>query len=274
MTLTTSAAARRRGTLAASLFACCVHSAASAGEFALGISPPRLELELKDGASTRQVLEITNASTQASALRVQTADWTMGPDNAPVFFEALQPGSCRPWVALERRELTVSAGRPYRFRFEITPPAGTTPGECRFALLFEGQEQVTTGPAAVPFNARLGVIVYVALGGATPTLSVVGSDVQSVNGRQTPVLRVTNSGMAHGRLTGFLSGTDAAGQSLEFSPDTLPILPGETRVIALHPSRPGDPDNNAVPVRFPVTVSGKLEWGTDQAQTIAQRFAP
>lgn len=274
MTLPSSAAARRRSTLAAGLLACCMLCAASAGEFALGISPPRFELELKDGASTRQVLEITNASAQAGTLSVQTADWVMGPDNAPVFFDALQPGSCRPWVALERRELTVSAGRPYRFRFEISPPAGTPPGECRFALMFEGQEQVTTGPAAVPFNARLGVIVYVALGGATPMLSVVGSDVQSVNGRQTPVLRVANSGTAHGRLAGFLSGTDAAGQSLEFSPDTLPILPGETRAIALHPSRPGDPDNIAVPVRFPVTVSGKLEWGAGQAQTIAQRFAP
>jgi hypothetical protein len=274
MTLTSTAAARRRRTLAAGLFAACLLSTASAGEFALGISPPRLELELKDGANTRQVLEITNASAQASVLSIQTADWAMGPDNAPVFFDALQAGSCRPWVALERRELTVSAGRPYRFRFEIAPPAGTPPGECRFALLFEGQEQVTTGPTAVPFNARLGVMVYVAVGGATPMLSIAGSDVQNVNGRQTPVLRVTNKGMAHGRLAGFLSGTDAAGQSLEFSPDSLPILPGETRVIPLHPSRPGDPDNNAVAIRFPVTVSGKLEWGAGQAQTIAQRFAP
>ncbi len=44
---------------------------------------------------------------------------------------------------------------------------------------------------------------------------------------------VRNSGTAHGRLTGFLSGTDAAGNKLEFTPSTLPILPGETRGIPL-----------------------------------------
>ena len=117
------------------------------------------------------------------------------------------------------------------------------------------------------------MIVYVALGGAAPTLRLVDSGVQSVKVKPPPVLQVRNSGAAHGRLAGFLSGTDAAGTRLEFTPASMPILAGETRAIALNATRPGDPDT-AVQVRFPVTISGKLEWGKDQTQSIEQRFAP
>ncbi|MHB1249029.1 MAG: COG1470 family protein, partial [Polaromonas sp.] len=231
---------------------------ALAAEFAVSASPPRFELTLKPGERSRQVLEITNASAQATTLGIKTADWTLGADNSVAFHEELQPGSCRPWVALERRELSVSSGRPYRFRFEIAPPADAKPGECRFAIMLEGQEQVghAAGGLDFPFSARLGVVVYVALGGAAPELSVVGSGVQNVNGKPTPVLQVRNSGAAHGRLAGFLSGTDAANTELEFAPASMPILPGETRGIALTATRPGDPDTQ-VQVQFPVTISGK-----------------
>ena len=264
----------RRGA-AAVLLAAGMAPLALAADFAISISPPRLELQMKPGERTRQVLEISNSSAEPNSLTVKTADWSLGADDSVIFYEELQPGSCRPQVVLERRELAVASGRPYRFRFEVEAPAAVQPGECRFAIMFEGQEQVspTQGGLAIPFSARMGVIVYVALGGAEPNLSLVGSGVQNVNGKPTPVLQVRNSGAAHGRLAGFLSGTDAAGTRLEFAPASTPILAGETRAIALNATRPGDADT-AVQVRFPVTISGKLEWGKDRTQSIEQRFAP
>ena len=248
---------------------------ALAGEFALAVTPPRFELQVKPGERTRQILEITNASPDANTLSVKTADWTLGADDSVAFFEELQPGSCRPWVLLERREITVTNGRAYRFRFEIDVPADAKPGECRFAIMLEGQEQVSRaqGGPAIPFSGRLGVVVYLALGDAAPSLSVIGSGVQAVNGKATPVIKVRNSGTAHGRLGGFLSGTDASGKTLEFTPGSLPILPGETRAVALNATRPGDPEV-AVQVQFPVTITGKLEWGNGQSQAVEQRFAP
>jgi hypothetical protein len=248
---------------------------ANAAEFALAVSPPRFELELKPGEKSRQVLEITNASPEATPLSAKTADWSLAPDSSVTFHDDLQPGSCRPWVAIERRELTVSAGRPYRFRFEINAPADAPAGECRFAIMLEGQEQLSRaqGGPAIPFSARLGVVVYVAMGGAAPALSVTGTAVQAINGKPTPVLLVRNSGTAHGRMGGFLSGSDASGKAFEFSPSSLPILPGETRAIALNATRPGDQDTE-VQVQFPVTVRGKLEWGKGQTQNLDQRFAP
>jgi hypothetical protein len=249
--------------------------AVSASEFALAVSPPRFEIDVKPGERSRQVIEITNASPAPSKFSVKTADWSMGMDNAPTFTDELQTGSCRQWVAIERRELTLAGGRPYRFRFEVNVPADAKPGECRFAVMLEGEEQVTrleAGPP-IPFSARLGVVVYVVIGGAVPELTVTSASVQTVNGKPTPVLQVRNTGTAHGRLSGFLTGTDASGISLEFSPANTPILPGESRTISLGATRPGDQDT-AVQIKYPVTVRGKLEWGKGQGQDIDQRFAP
>jgi hypothetical protein len=251
-----------------------VATTAAAADFAVAVSPPRFEVQMKPGERTRQILEITNSAPGASSFKVKTADWTLAPDGSVTFEDALRAGSCRPWVTLERRELTVQSGRPYRFRFEISPPADAPAAECRFALLLEGEDQTAkTASLAIPYNARLGVIVYVGIGNVVPRIEIIGGAVQNVNGRPTAVLKVKNTGTAHGRLSGFLSGTDAGNTSLEFAPTPSPILPGESRDIPLTASRPGDPDT-PVTARFPVTVRGNLESGSDQSQAMEQRFTP
>jgi len=261
----------RPGLLAAALL---LLSAWARADFAVAISPPRFELQARPGTVLRQTMEVTNASARPGTYRVRTADWTYAQDGTVEFVDDLAPGSCRPWVALERRELKVGSGRAYRFRFEVAPPADAPAGECRFAIMVEGQqEQANNGSLTVPFNARVAVIVYLAVGDAQPKLSIVGSTVQVLNGQRLPALRVRNDGNAHGRLGGFLQGGDAAATRLEFTPATSPILPGETRAIALLPSRPGDPDG-AVTLRFPVTVKGRVDWGRDASQDIDLQFAP
>ncbi len=204
--------------------------------FAALVTPPRFELAAKPGEKLRQVIEITNAAAQPAKYRLKTADWTLEPNASISFDESLKPGSCRPWVAIESRQISVGAGGKYRYRF--------------------------------PVSGRLGVIVYVTVGDARPNLEVVGARVSSGD-EAAPVLMVRNSGTAHGRLAGFLSGTDAAGKKLEFTPTTLPILPGETRAIALTPYVEG---NESVKVAYPITIRGKLEWG-DKSVAFEQSFA-
>jgi hypothetical protein len=240
--------------------------------FAALVSPPRFELAVKPGEKVRQVLEITNAGTQSARYRLKTADWTLDNNAAVQFDETIKPGSCRPWVAIESRQINVTPGGKYRYRFELAVPADAPAGECRFAILIEGDEQnvQTPGGPAFPISGRLGVIVYVTLGGAQPQLDVVSTNVSQVNAEDVPMMMVKNSGSAHGRLTGFLSGTDAAGAKLEFTPSTLPILAGETRGISLVPYRDRD---EAVKIAFPITIRGKLEWGDNKSTPFEQTFA-
>jgi hypothetical protein len=242
-------------------------------DFSFAISPPRFELAAKPGERLRQTIEITNASAAPAVLLIRTADWTFRSDDTVVFVDDLGPGSCRPWVAIERRELTVAPRQPYRFRFEVAPPTGQAPVECRFAIMLEGKDSSFAGPTAgVPVGARVGVVVYVRVGDVAPALSIQSARVEDRNGAPTALIDVRNSGTAHGRLDGFLSGTDAQGQLLDVTPASTPILPGETRTIALKLTKRGDP-NTVVEAVFPITVKGKLEWDKGGSSELDQRFS-
>ena len=83
-------------------------------------------------------------------------------------------------------------------------------------------------------------------------------------------MRVRNTGDAHGRLEGFLQGTDGAGKRIEFQPSGLPILPGETRDIVLDVAPEGDtrPD-----IKYPIAISGTLEWSGNRTP-FEGRFGP
>jgi hypothetical protein len=238
--------------------------------FAALVSPPRFELASKPGKTLRGVIEVSNRSTAPGRYLIHTADWTISPDFSVSFQDDLQPGSCRPWVAIERPEVVVPGGGTLRYRFEVTLPADAPAGECRFAVMIEGAEPSVTvnNGVRVPITGRIGVIVYMTVGDGVPQLEVLGPKVATLNGRQLPALRVYNGGTAHGRVQGFLSGTDAKGISYEFMPSDFPILPHEERDVFLTPSTATDEHPT---LTFPVTVKGTLEWPGHKTE-INQQF--
>lgn len=223
------------------------------------VAPPRFELKAKPGERVRDVFELTNGGRQTSKFRFRTADWTLGADGQVITHDELQPASCRPWVAIERPVVDVPAGARMRYRFEVNPPADARSGECRFAVLIEGDEAaVASGEGfRMPVKGRIAVIVYVAVGDASPKLQVERAGVIEQNGQRVPAVFIRNSGNAHGRLAGFLTGTDAQGKKLDFSPASLPILPGEVRAIVLTASNERDQPTKTP---FPVAIRGTLEW--------------
>jgi hypothetical protein len=244
----------------------------SAAQFAAAVTPPRFEVSVAPGQVLRQVMEITHAVPGAGSYRVYSADWNMDASGALTFYDTLQPGSCRPWVAIERRDITVTHGARLRFRFEIAPPADTSARECRFALMVESRPQeVKSGEtASFPMSGRIGVIVYASVGGAKAQLEPGMMSVGTFDGRRTPVLTVHNSGNATARLAGVVKGVDSAGATLEFSPESVPILPGQTRRIALHafeaPQRRAAPGKGAdaaatANIQWPLSLRGTLEYG-------------
>lgn len=239
-------------------------------QFAAVVSPPRFELSVKPGGRVTEIVGITNTSAQQARYRMKTADWTFGADTSVTFSETLTEGSCRPWVSIESREIMPPPGRRVGFRVQVDVPPDVPPQECRFALLIEGDDQIVQNASglSMPVAGRIGVIFYVAVAGAAPVLEIASAGVREVNGARLPVLKVKNSGNAHGRLSAFLSGTDAKGQNLDFTPSTFPILPGETRFVELSATtRRGE----VARVAYPVTVRGQIEWG-DQRTPFEQRF--
>lgn len=248
------------GPLCALAFAAMAPTAAQAQGFAAYITPPRFEVQVAPGQNLRQVVEIQHVGQQKGNYRIYTNDWTLQADNSVTFSDALAADSCRPWVAVERRELTIEPGARYRYRFEITPPPGTPARECRFALMVEGLEPARVqGDINFPVGGRIGVIVYASIGGAAPQLDITATRVIKIDGKPVAAVDVRNRGNAHGRLEGFVDGTDASGARFEMAPADLPILPGETRRITITPIVE---QGKAPPeLRFPLKVKGNLEWG-------------
>lgn len=238
--------------------------------FAALVSPPRFELTAKPGKTLRSVIEVSNRSSAPAHYLVHTADWTLARDFSVVFHDELQPDSCRRWVAIERPEVVVPGAGTLRYRFEVAVPSNAPAGECRFAVMIEGAEPsiAHTKGLDIPVTGRIGVIVYVTIGDGAPNLEVFGPAVATLNGAKLPMLRVHNGGNAHGRMGGFLTGTDAKGIHYDFTPSSLPILPGEEVDLFFTPSIDGDDHPT---LTFPVTVKGTLEWGEHRTE-LNQRF--
>jgi hypothetical protein len=243
-----------------------------AQEFAALVTPPRVEVSSEAGNTIRQTLEITHVGANASTYRVYTADWTYGKDGTVSFFEPLQPNSCRPWVALERKELTLNPQAKRRFRFEIAVPPDAPAGECRFAIMIEGSDITVSTESGVsfPMAGRLGVIVYAKIGKGAPVIEIVSARTVMADGRETPAIEVRNTGNAHGRLAGILNAKDASGASFEVMPNALPIMVGESRTVLLLIA---SDDKNPARPRFPLEVSGNIEWA-DKKTPFKGTFAP
>lgn len=241
-------------------------AAALAAPFEIAVSPSRFELTSKSGARLGQSLEMHNLGGAETEIAVRTLDWRYSDDGQISYHDELLPGSCRPWVTLERRTVRVPARGSRKLRFQIDAPADAPRGECRFMIALEGVEPaqqtiIQSGGASLslPVSGRIAVAVYVMLNDAQPRLSLQQIEVTRSGGKATPRVRVRNDGDAHGRLEGALEATDAHGQRLNLVVEGTPILPGQTRTLALVP-RAEDEQSPPPQPSYPVKVEGLLDW--------------
>ncbi len=237
---------------------------APAGAFAFAglVSPPRFELKTKPGSVLREVLEIGNDAAVPDEFAVSTADWRLNAQGGVEFQDPLQPGSCRPWVRIERHKVPMQPHGVRKYRFEVHVPADAPAQECRFAIIIQKASddlpEVTAGNIQFPLQGRIGVIVYIAVGEVSPRLELKDVGLKDFNGRLTPAATFLNSGSSHGRPEGILEGRDAAGKSYEFVVSPFPILPGETRSVALWAQEAAD--KKTPQIAYPLRLRGTIEW--------------
>lgn len=242
-------------------------AAAHAASFEVAVSPSRFEIAAKPATRAGQSLSVFNVGAEPANVAIRTLDWRYSDKGDVTYHEDLLPGSCRPWVTLERRTLRVPPRGRTSFRFQVDVPADAPRGECRFMLAIEGAEpayqvRMDGNPGSqlsLPVSGRIAIAVYVAIDGAVPKLEVRELAVQDNAGKRTPVITVSNTGNAHGRLEGSLEAVTAKGEKLELVPESTPILPGQTRVLPLSP-KPDPARRTQVELAWPLKASGELEW--------------
>ncbi|WP_159275274.1 COG1470 family protein [Variovorax boronicumulans] len=238
---------------------------ALAGPFEVAVTPSRFVLDAKSGTRVGRVIDIYNVGNAPTEVSVRTIDWSYSEQGHIGFHDALQPGSCRPWVTLERKTVKIAPRSKVGFRFQVDVPPDAPRSECRLMLAVEGlepaqQTAISQGSTSLqlPVSGRIAVAVYLALNGAEPKLSIGQIAMKEVQGRRTPVITVRNEGDAHGRLEGSLDAVDAKGLNFELVPEGTPVLPGQTRILPLSP-RSDAASAQKVPT-FPVKVTGALDW--------------
>jgi hypothetical protein len=236
-----------------------------AAPFEIAVAPARFEISATGGERKGQSFDIYNVGASVGAVKLRTLDWTYSEAGDVTYHDDLLPDSCRPWVALERQEVRVPPHGKTPFRFQVTPPANVARGECRFMIAVEGTEPAQSAKLGkngvgldLPINGRIAIAVYVEVAGAAPVLTLGEIGVMKVHEQRTPYVTVHNGGDAHGRLEGALDVVDSSGASYELVPDGSPILPGQTRRLALMPK--AEPGTQPRTMAFPLKSRGALDW--------------
>ncbi len=234
--------------------------------FDAAVSPPRYELAGKPGEVLRQVLYVSNGSAEPARYTVKTADWQLGTYGVVSYLEGPpQTDSCRSWVRIERREISVEPRGTRAFRFEVHIPKDAKPGECRFAFLISSQAGTTVKPGtqnlSVPIVGRLGVVAYLAIGDAKPDLRFAEASFKKIEGKTVPTVTFYNQGTAHGRVFGVLEGKDATGKKVELVVEDGAVLPKVRRSLRLMPVDFSTGEGRAPTFELtpPMHVRGKLE---------------
>ncbi|EIJ34626.1 LOW QUALITY PROTEIN: hypothetical protein Thini_2054 [Thiothrix nivea DSM 5205] len=247
------------------LLAGLASTTAMAKSFEIAVSPSRFEISGDGGKRIGQSIEIQNVGSTATEVTLRTLDWSYTPDGRITYYDELRPGSCRPWITLERSSVKIGAKGKKSFRFQAESPPNTPRTECRFMLAVEGIEPahktiVESGGASLslPVSGRIAVAVYLAVNGAEPKLGMTQVAMQDVGGKRTPVVTVNNTGDAHGRLGGSLEAVDSNGQAFELVPEGTPIMPGQTRVLPLSARAIGG--GKTPLMAFPVKATGAIDW--------------
>ncbi len=270
-----SGAQKLQVALISSLWAVCILGATNvfAGDsgFSGGVTPSRFELGANQGDLMRKSLKIYNLSARPQQYAIRTVEWRYSATGEISFHDELAQDSCREWVRLERHKFNVlpDPQRPRNFRFEIAVPEAASSQECRFALMIENLDgdakaDFAGGSVSMPIAGRIAVIVYVGIGDAQPELVIGEVSIQELHNRNVPTVTVENLGNAHGRLDADLVATFADGKTAPLNIATSPILPGQTRFMALTPT-------SGQPLDYPLTVTGKI-YSDGQTTTIKQEL--
>lgn len=264
---------RRCAAIAA--FSAAMAVPAHAAPFEIAAAPARFEISAKAGQRVGQSLDIHNVGLVSTEVALRTIDWTYTEDGKIGYHDQLLPDSCRPWVTLQRRTVRIGPRGKAPFRFEVQPPADAPRGECRFMVAIEGLEPATRAALerggiglSLPVSGRIAVTVYVMVNGAKPKFEMRELAVRDVQGVRTPVVTIRNVGDAHGRLEGALGVVGADGAEFDLVPDGSPVLPGQTRVLALLPR--SDAGGKPVVMKLPLRAKGSLDWDEGSFQIDAE----
>jgi P pilus assembly chaperone PapD len=215
-------------------------AAAAQDLLSVDVTPLRVELALRAGATHTQAVTLKNEGQRAVHVRARVDDWFLSRDGTPQFklVEPTDPYSAAAWVRVNPPEQTVGPGATAIVRFTTTVPVGVKDGGYRCAVMFEF-DPPDTDPAAkareVRFRGRVATLLYATVG--TPGAVVEMTDLQirtAADRAPDVVATLKNAGPVHVRTTGTAAVYDASGQEVrKLTVPNVPVLPESEREVSI-----------------------------------------
>lgn len=208
----------------------------------IGVSPPRLELEL-DAAGVADSVKVFNFGSETAHINVSVHDWSLDEQNQ---VELLAPTeqSLNQWMLINPVTFSIPAGGSQTVRFAVRPRVEPEPGEHRAILYFTQAPRIDVDEQ-MRVVGRLGVAVYAYAGEIARDGELHGV---RVDGAQSPIAAafdVSSLGNGHVRLDGHYAVWPAGtypGVAAEIDPtlgkNGLPALPEGAVEIGALPGLP------------------------------------
>ncbi|MBC1221482.1 molecular chaperone [Nostoc sp. UCD121] len=167
----------------------------------VGVSPPRMELEMNSKQRV-QSIRVVNRSSETVEMKASVKSWTMNENNK---LEEIMPSeqSLSQWIVFTPSRFTIAPGGTQTIRFTIRPKTQPKVGEHRAVLFLE--EVASNQPKAsntVATVGRVGVVIY-GYTGAVKRVGVLNSlTVDTKPNAMKAVFDISSQGNGYVRLNG------------------------------------------------------------------------
>lgn len=237
-----------------------------AAQVGLGLSPMRIEVELRPGQAYSGALELTNELGGRMRVRGELLDFRLDETMTPQFARLLEseaPWSCRHWVTVNPMETEIESGQKALIRFTIRIPADAPERSYHCAAAFTALAPVG-GAEAVGIRNTVRVVsaLYARAGKSLAQGRIQALELEGVGASRRAVLAVRNDSEFYFRPEGHVAVLGAAGEVLEkLTLPAFPVLPMRVQRFVM----PLSPDTR--PARA-LRVSVDLGLGEIQEATV------
>jgi P pilus assembly chaperone PapD len=173
----------------------------SANAVHIGVSPPRVEVEIKD-KSRSKTIKIANFDKKPVEMRAYVRSWTLD-ENGKLQLVNSTAQTLDQWIVFTPSRFTIPAGGTQTIRFAIRPKVQPNQGEHRAMLYIEEiPPQNSDNPKTVTTVGRLGVAIF-GYAGEVKKVGVLNSiNVDAKPNGVQAVFDVSSKGNAHVKMKG------------------------------------------------------------------------
>lgn len=167
----------------------------------MGISPDRYEISFDARGAETQSLMVQNLGEEPITVKLSVSHWDLDENNQIRVIEPTE-SSLDQWIVINPLIVTIPPKTPQTIRWAVMPRLKPADGEYRAMIFIE--EDLPSGDAGrgsqVRMKMRYGLPVYGQVGEPSLGAELHRVDVDRDNNRV--FLEITNTGNAHGRLSG------------------------------------------------------------------------